>query len=102
MNILDRAAQLLPSRPTCPSCETLRVLARRDTVFVGDTVREMESAADWVALRDEELLQRRISQLGLQLEMTALEPLIQQLSAVLPAKGLAFHPPTHIGDVGFV
>src|SRR2546430_17738299 len=88
MNILEGAAQLLPSRPTCLSYETLRVVARRDTVFVGDTVREMESAADWVALSDEELLERRISKLGLELETTPLEPLIQQLYAELSAKGL--------------
>jgi len=57
---------------------------------------------DWAALTDEQLLERRISKLGLRLETTPLEPLIQQLYAELSATGLAFHPPTHIGDEWFV
>ncbi|PYL53255.1 MAG: hypothetical protein DMF29_08895, partial [Verrucomicrobia bacterium] len=65
-------------------------------------MREMESAADWVALSDEELLERRISKLGLTLETTPLQPLIQQLYAELSGKELAFHPPTYIGDEWFV
>src|SRR5256714_5604947 len=59
-------------------------------------------APDWAGLSDEQLLERRISKLGLRLETTTLEPLIQQLYAELSAKGLAFHPPTHIGDEWFV
>ena len=57
---------------------------------------------DWAALTDEQLLERRISKLGLRLETTLLEPLIQQLYAELSATGLAFHPPTHVGDEWFV
>src|SRR5205814_2714335 len=64
-------------------------------------VREME-AAEWVSLSDQELLERRISTLGLQLEGTQLERLIRQLYDELSAKGLAFHPPCHIGDEWFV
>jgi hypothetical protein len=59
-------------------------------------------AADWVSLGDEQLLERRISKLGLRLEGTALEPLIKQLYDELSAKGLAFHPPCHVGDEWFV
>ena len=59
-------------------------------------------AADWASLSDEDLLERRISKLGLRLEGTPLEPLIKQLYDELSAKGLAFHPPTHIGDEWFV
>ena len=59
-------------------------------------------AADWASLSDEELLERRISKLGLRLEGTSLEPLIRQLYDELSAHGLAFHPPTHIGDEWFV
>src|SRR5438874_12124675 len=62
----------------------------------------MEAAADWVSLSDQELLERRISTLGLQLEGTTLEPLIKQLYDELSAKGLVFHPPCHIGDEWFV
>ena len=66
-----------------------------------DTVREME-AGDWVSLSDEELLEKRISKLGLRLEGSELEPLIKQLHEELSAKGLTFHPPCHIGDEWFV
>src|SRR5712672_1504963 len=59
-------------------------------------------AADWASLSDTELLERRISTLGLRLEGTALEPLIRQLYDELSAKGLVFHPPCHIGDEWFV
>src|SRR5438046_3070345 len=59
-------------------------------------------AADWVSLSDQELLERRISTLGLRLEGTTLEPLIKQLYDELSAKGLLFHPPCHIGDEWFV
>lgn len=62
----------------------------------------MEPAPDWAALTDEQLLDRRICKLGLQLEGTTLEPLIKRLSDELTAKGLAFHPPCHIGDEWFV
>ena len=39
----------------------------RDSTPLGDTVREME-AADWASLSDQELLERRISKLGLRLD----------------------------------
>src|ERR1700716_4241376 len=76
-------------------------MRRRDRAFPGDTVREME-AADWASLSDGELLERRISKLGLRLEGTTPEPLIKQLYDELSVKGLTFHPPTHIGDEWFV
>ena len=59
-------------------------------------------AADWSSLSDEELLERRISKLGLRLEGTSVEPLIKQLCDELSVKGLTFHPPCHIGDEWFV
>ena len=59
-------------------------------------------AADWTNLSDDELLERRISQLGLQIEGTELEPLVRQLHEELSGKGLAFLPPCHIGDEWFV
>src|SRR6266581_482590 len=58
--------------------------------------------ADWASLSDAELLERRISSLGLRLEGTTLEPLIKQLYDELSAKGLVFHPRCHIGDEWFV
>jgi hypothetical protein len=59
-------------------------------------------AADWVSLGDEELLERRISKLGLRLEGAPLEPLIKQLYDELSAHGLVFHPPCYVGDEWFV
>jgi Putative zinc-binding metallo-peptidase len=64
-------------------------------------MRQME-VSDWAALTDEQLLERRISTLGLHLEGTALESLIRQLCDELSAKGLVFHPRCHIGDEWFV
>lgn len=55
----------------------------------------------WAQLTDEQLLGKRVSQLGLKLEGTALEPLVQQLYAELTAKGLVFHPPCYVGDEWF-
>ncbi len=57
---------------------------------------------DWVGLSDDELLEKRISQLGLMLEDSEVQPLIQQLYAELSAKGLKFYPPCHVGDEWFV
>ena len=57
---------------------------------------------DWVSLGDEELLERRISTLGLKLEGTALEPLIKQLYDELLTKGLVFYPPCYVGDEWFM
>src|ERR1700754_365019 len=57
---------------------------------------------DWVALSDDELLEKRISQLGLMLEDSEVQPLVQQMYAELSAKGLGFLPPCHVGDEWFV
>src|SRR5262249_61270578 len=72
-----------------------------DSSRLNDTIRPMEGA-DWASLSDAELLERRISSLGLRLESSALESLIRQLYNELSAKGLTFHPPCHIGDEWFV
>jgi hypothetical protein len=53
---------------------------------------------DWSSLSDDELLEKRISRLGLTLDGTPIQQLIQQLYDELSQKGLAFHPPCHIGD----
>src|SRR6185503_19041523 len=59
-------------------------------------------APDWVNLSDEELLEKKISQLGLKLEGPDLQPRIQELYNELSQKGLIFHPPCHVGDEWFV
>jgi hypothetical protein len=61
----------------------------------------METTA-WADLGDEALLDKKISQLGLTLEGTPLQPLVQQLYDELTAKALVFHPPCHVGDEWFV
>ncbi len=61
----------------------------------------MPPPVDWVSMSDEELLEQKIARLGLTLEGTELAPLVQQLYAELDAKGLAFHPPVHVGDEWF-
>jgi hypothetical protein len=73
----------------------------RDTGFLGDSMRQMETA-DWASLSDSELFERRISTLGLNLEGTVLETLIRQFYDDLSAKGLVLHPPCHVGDEWFV
>ena len=59
-------------------------------------------AADWASLSDQDLLERRISKLGLPLEGTTLEPIIRQLYDELSAHQLLFHPPCQIGNEWFV
>src|SRR6186713_1451736 len=61
----------------------------------------MESTP-WADLSDDELLDKRIAQLGLTLAGTPLQAQVQQLHDELSAKGLVFHPPCHIGDEWFV
>jgi len=57
---------------------------------------------DWASLSDDELLEKRISQLGLKLAGTSLQAHVQQLYTELSQKGLTYHPPCHIGDEWFV
>jgi hypothetical protein len=59
-------------------------------------------SADWVNLGDEDLLEKKISHLGLKLEGTEWQSLVQQLYDELSQKGLVFHPPCHVGDEWFV
>jgi len=56
----------------------------------------------WTTLGDNELLEKRISQLGLRLNDSEWNPLINQLYEELSAKGLFFYPPCHVGDEWFV
>jgi hypothetical protein len=57
---------------------------------------------DWTSLSDDELLEKRISQLGLKLDGSPLQPFIQRLYDELTQRGLTFHPPCHLGDEWFV
>ena len=59
-------------------------------------------APDWAQLSDADLLERRISSLGLKIDGTPLAAYVQQLHDELAAKGLAFFPRCHVGDEWFV
>ena len=50
-------------------------------------------ATDWASLSDQDLLERRISKLGLRLDGTALDPLIRQFYDELSANGHVYHLP---------
>src|SRR5437667_11733698 len=58
-------------------------------------------SADWINLSDDELLEKKIRQLGLKLEGAEWEPLVRQLYEELSANGLSFHPPCFVGDEWF-
>jgi len=58
--------------------------------------------SDWAVLSDDELMEQRISRLGLDLAQSPLQPLIAQLYEELTQKGLFFHPSCHVGDEWFV
>jgi hypothetical protein len=59
------------------------------------------TAPDWGGLSDDALLELKVRRLGLTIEGTPLEPLIRKLYDELSARGLAFHPPCHVGDEWF-
>lgn len=62
-----------------------------------DTVRAVELRDyPWAELPDEELLTWRISDLGLRLAASAVEPRIHQLYGELDERGLTFHPRCYI------
>jgi hypothetical protein len=100
---MARAPSRAREARTLPSITVLanRSARGRDSAPRDDTMRKME-ADDWMSLSDQDLLERRISTLGLRLDGTMVEPLIRQLYDELSAKGLTFHPPCHIGDEWFV
>src|SRR5438128_9302807 len=97
---LQKRRRVGPWSAFTPRCNFL-AFGRVTPLRADYTVGKMETF-DWASLSDEELLERRISTLGLRLEDTALQSLIQQLYDELSAKGLVFHPPCTIGAVVFV
>ena len=56
---------------------------------------------DWVALKDDELLELRICDLGVRIKGTALEQRIERLYGELEARGLRFRPHFWISDEWF-
>ncbi|UCE99301.1 MAG: putative zinc-binding metallopeptidase [Planctomycetota bacterium] len=53
---------------------------------------------NWQQLPDEEILQMRIRDLNVQIQGSALEPLIQRIYDELDSKGISFHPPCYLSD----
>ncbi|MBD3240776.1 MAG: hypothetical protein GF331_09345 [Chitinivibrionales bacterium] len=54
--------------------------------------------AQWEKLPDDELLQIRICDLGLELPGTVLEDRVKRLYDELDSRGIAFHPPCYLAD----
>jgi hypothetical protein len=59
------------------------------------------AVAPWFALKDDELLQKRICDLGVRITGSELEGRIAQLYEELGARGLAFRPACYLGDEWF-
>ncbi len=59
------------------------------------------AVAPWIALKDDELLQKRICDLGVRIPGSELEGRIAQLYEELGARGLAFRPACYLGDEWF-
>lgn len=53
---------------------------------------------NWKKLTDEELRQMRVRDFKLQIQGSALEPLIQKLYDELDSKNITFHPPCYLAD----
>jgi len=57
--------------------------------------------ADWTTLSDEKLLEARMSDLGLAIAGTEIEPRIAEINAELDARGIRFHPFYYLSDEWF-
>jgi hypothetical protein len=55
----------------------------------------------WATLRDEELLDVRIRDLGVAIEGSELEARVAELYAELEGRGLRLRPPCYLGDEWF-
>src|ERR1700738_4104118 len=55
----------------------------------------------WVSLRDEELLEIRICDLGVRIEGSELEPRLRQFHEDLALRGVALRPDCYLGDEWF-
>ena len=62
---------------------------------------QMAPAPSWETLKDEELLQLRICDLGVRLDESELEPRVGQLYAELAERGVALRPDCYLGDEWF-
>jgi hypothetical protein len=58
----------------------------------------VEAAPPWESLKDEELLQVRICDLGVKIEGSEVEPRVQKLYAALEARGITVRPKCYLGE----
>jgi len=56
---------------------------------------------DWTTLSDEKLLEVRLSDLGLTIAGTEIEPRLAEINAELDARGIGFHPFYYLSDEWF-
>jgi len=57
-----------------------------------------QTTKNWEKLRDEEILQMRIRDLRVQIQGSALEPLVQRLYEELDSNNIKFHPSSYLAD----
>jgi hypothetical protein len=62
---------------------------------------EIAPPPPWTALKDDELLERRICDLGVRIAGSELEGRVAQLNEEMSARGLAFRPACYLGDEWF-
>lgn len=63
--------------------------------------RRSYTPADWENLPDEEILQFRVRDLGLQIHNSPVAEFIQKLHGELDSHGIRFHPPCYLADEWF-
>jgi hypothetical protein len=61
-------------------------------------MRRTLKSTDWEKLSDEQILQMRIRDLGLHIEGSPIEQLVDRLYKELDARGIAFRPPCYLAD----
>lgn len=61
-------------------------------------MRRAARPTSWEKLSDEQILQMRVRDLGLQIEGSSIEPLVSRLYKELDDKGISFHPPCYLAD----
>jgi hypothetical protein len=61
-------------------------------------MKRTKKQVNWELLADDELLQTKIRDLGLSIQGSVLESLIEDLYRELDAKGIRFHPPCYLAD----
>ncbi|MBN2272506.1 MAG: putative zinc-binding metallopeptidase [Sedimentisphaerales bacterium] len=62
------------------------------------SVKKAVHTIDWEAASDEDILNSRIKDLGLQVPGSILEPFVNRLYEELAARGIGFHPPCYLAD----